>query len=115
MHKLLGALLVGFVLTATAGEPPATRGSIVTNYYAIDKLHAPCCAVMLKHALTNIAGVQSATVFVTNQVVRVIHTPEKKILGQIRGAFRAEIVDAKRLVKVPPGLRAPAASATAHP
>ncbi len=77
---------------------------VVTNYYSINKLSAPCCAPMLKHALTNVTGVASATIYPTNQVVRVVHKPNQKTTRGIKQAFRGEIAGAKRLKQPPKNL-----------
>lgn len=101
--RILGVLLIVVMFQwANAGDPPKPKG-VVTGFYAIDKLHAPCCAVMLKHALTNVTGVVSADVFITNQIVRINYRPGKEVLQDINRAFRAEIVEAKRLKKAPKG------------
>lgn len=99
------AFLILFLLltpTVRAADPVApVRPAATTNYFAIDAMPAKCCAVMLQHALTNLAGVKRAEVFPSNQLVRVVHQPDAKTLKQIRRAFRTEIVEAKRLDRVP--------------
>ena len=94
---------------AVAGEDiakavKASRSGVVTNYYSINKLSAPCCATMLEHALTNVVGVKSARIYTTNQVVRVVHQPDKATTRNIRNAFRGEIAGAKKLKRVPKNL-----------
>ena len=103
------ALLLVWVCFGVAGEdsaaPAKTPGAgVVTNFYSINKLSAPCCATMLKHALTNVVGVTSATIYTTNQVVRVIHKPERATTRNIRQAFRGEIAGAKKLKQAPKNL-----------
>ena len=71
-----------------------------TTYFEIEKLNAPCCATMLKYSLTNITGVASADIFITNRVVRVVHQPRKGIQKEFRAAFQEGAISAKRLKKV---------------
>jgi hypothetical protein len=100
------ALLLALVLSLDTGaaEPvPAKVPTAITSYFAIDKIYAPCCAVMLQHALTNISTVKTADIFVTNRIVRVIHQPDAKTLKKISLAFRSEIIGAKRLKAAPKG------------
>jgi len=91
------------MLAGVSGADPARPERLATDYYSINKLHAPCCAVMLKHALTNVSGVVSAEIFTTNQVVRIRHRPGKEVLKDINRAFRSEIVQARRLKEAPKG------------
>ena len=97
--------ILALVATAPAGEPATVsqRGPVVTNYFEINGMHAPCCATMLKHALTNLSGVVSANIYFTNRITRIVHQPDKATMRDIRKAFRSEIVDAKRLKEPPVG------------
>ena len=81
-----------------AAEPNSPKP--VTTYFEIEQLHAPCCAVMLKYSLTNITGVATADIFVSNRVVRVIHQPKKGIQKEFRQAFQEGAIGAKRVKKV---------------
>ncbi len=97
-------ILLSVAITPAAEPiPQASRNPVTTNYFSINGLHAPCCAVMLKHALTNISGVVSADIYLTNKITRIIHQPGNATLRKIRRAFRSEIVDAVRLKKPPAG------------
>jgi hypothetical protein len=103
---LIVVLLVAVGIDSGAVEPPALKSApasprSITNYFAIDKIYAPCCAVMLQHALTNISTVKTADVFVTNRIVRVVHQPDPGTLKKITLAFRGEIIAAKRLKAAP--------------
>ncbi len=95
-------LLLMSVFDAKAADKTDAK-KLKTGYYAVDKFHASCCAVMLKHALTNISDVVTADIFTTNQIVRIRYRPTKKVLKDIEKAFRAEIVEAKRLKSAPVG------------
>lgn len=102
----MARIITAFALILTiclvrAGEPGSSKP--VTTYFEIEQLHAPCCAVMLKYSLTNITGVASADIFVTNRVVRVVHQPGKVVHREIRQAFRDGAIGAKRLKKAPQG------------
>lgn len=102
--RILILILLGSAITRAA-EPtrPAATTTVVTNYFSINGMHAPCCAVMLKYALTNLSGVASADIYFTNKITRIIHQPDKETMREIRNAFRSEIVDAFRLKKQPAG------------
>lgn len=95
---------VGVAGEDNAMPSKAPAAGVVTNYYSINKMSAPCCAPMLKHALTNVAGVASVTIYATNQVVRVVHQPDQKTTRGIKQAFRGEIAGAKRLKRTPKNL-----------
>lgn len=105
MLTRIAILSLMLATTAPAAEPTTSRKrqSVVTNYFEINGMHAPCCAVMLKHALTNLSGVVSAKIYFTNKITRIVHAPDKATLRDIRKAFRSEIVDAKLLKKPPIG------------
>jgi|TARA_B110000495_G_C22694395_1_gene409121 hypothetical protein len=103
------ALLMVWGCVGVAGDDSARRvkapvAGVVTNYYSINRLNAPCCATMLKHSLTNVAGVKSATIYTTNQVVRVVHHPDRTTTRSIKQAFRGEIAGAKKLKRAPKNL-----------
>lgn len=84
--------------SASAADPKPSKP--VTTYFEIEQLHAPCCAVMLKYSLTNITGVATADIFVSNRVVRVVHNPRKGIQKEFRAAFQEGAIGAERVKKV---------------
>lgn len=99
----IAILSLFLAVSVSAAEPSSARvrTSVVTNYFEINGMHAPCCAIMLKHALTNLSGVVTADIYFTNKITRIVHRPDKTTQRDIRKAFRSEIVDAKRM-KTPP-------------
>lgn len=91
-------ILILTVALAEAADAKSSKNA--TTYFEIEKLNAPCCATMLKYSLTNITGVASADIFITNRVVRVVHEPRKGIQKEFREAFLEGAITAKRLKKV---------------